>query len=196
MPSFILRNALPDFGGVEGVVVKLRDVFRFEELHVQIPLWQVSGANVGVKVLRRVIEVGGRRLLSAQRFHALLAFPVKFGEHHLALGIDELEGVHTEAVHLAVARWCPKIGIEVGKHVRRLRNVREEVEEPVGVLDVAHRRRLQRMDHVGEFDRVADEENREVVADEIPIALISVELCGEAAGIAQRLGGTLGVDHR
>src|SRR3954453_16187764 len=47
---------------------------------------------------------------------------------------------------------------------------------------------LQGVDDVGELDRVADEEHREVVADEVPVAVLGVELHREAARVARRLG--------
>ena len=45
-------------------------------------------------------------------------------------------------------------------------------------------RLLHRVDEVGELDGVLDEEHRDVVADEIPVALLGVELDGEAADVA------------
>lgn len=43
---------------------------------------------------------------------------------------------------------------------------------------------LDSMDKVGEFDGFLDEEDGNIVADDIPIALIGVELCGEASNIS------------
>ena len=47
---------------------------------------------------------------------------------------------------------------------------------------------LHRMDEIRELHRVLDEEHRDVVADEIPVAFVGVELDGEAAHIARRVG--------
>ena len=41
------------------------------------------------------------------------------------------------------------------------------------------------MDEVGEFDGVLDEENRDVVADQVPVALFSVKLDGKPAYITR-----------
>ena len=46
---------------------------------------------------------------------------------------------------------------------------------------------LHRMDQVGELDRVLDEEDRDVVADQVPVALLGVELDREAAHVARRV---------
>ena len=40
------------------------------------------------------------------------------------------------------------------------------------------------MDQIGEFDRVLDEEDRDIVADNVPIALLRVEFDREAAHVA------------
>ncbi|MNM96068.1 hypothetical protein D3C81_1085340 [compost metagenome] len=77
-----------------------------------------------------------------------------------------------------------------------LRHAAEEVEEAVRVLQVGHRRRLQRVNHVRELDRVTDKEDGRVVAHEVPVAFVRVELGGEAARIAHGLGRSLAVDHR
>src|SRR5690606_11870958 len=71
-----------------------------------------------------------------------------------------------------------------------------EVEDPVRLLAEGDRIGLQRMDHVGELDRVADEEDGQVVADEIPVAVLGVELDGKAAGVACDFGGIAAADHR
>ena len=48
--------------------------------------------------------------------------------------------------------------------------------------------RLDCVDDVWEFDRVLDEEDRYIVANNIPITLISVELHGEATDISDGVG--------
>ena len=47
------------------------------------------------------------------------------------------------------------------------------------------------MDEVGELDRVLDEEDRDVVADEVPVAFLGVELDREAAHVARQIGRAL-----
>ena len=50
---------------------------------------------------------------------------------------------------------------------------------------------LGRVDQVGELHRVLDEEHRDVVADDVPVALARVELDREAADVAGEVGGAL-----
>jgi len=54
---------------------------------------------------------------------------------------------------------------------------------------------LHRMDQVGELDRVLDEEDGDIVADQIPIALPGVEFYGKAAHVAGDIGGALAPGH-
>ena len=49
---------------------------------------------------------------------------------------------------------------------------------------------LLRVDEVGEVHRIPDEEYGRVVADQIPVARLRVELDGESARIACRVGRT------
>ncbi|MNH20563.1 hypothetical protein D3C79_803390 [compost metagenome] len=51
------------------------------------------------------------------------------------------------------------------------------------------------MDEVGEFQGIADEEDRGVVAHQIPVALLGIELEGEAAHVALGIGGALLPGH-
>src|ERR1035437_10348703 len=41
------------------------------------------------------------------------------------------------------------------------------------------------MDKVGEFDGILDEENRDVVADQVPVAFLSVKLDGKSAHVTR-----------
>jgi hypothetical protein len=52
------------------------------------------------------------------------------------------------------------------------------------------------VDHVGELDRVADEEHRQVVADEVPVAVLGAELDREAARVAGDVGRVAAADDR
>ena len=56
--------------------------------------------------------------------------------------------------------------------------------------------RLHGVDEVGELDRVLDEEDRDVVADEVPVALLRVELHGEAAHVAGEVERALAARRR
>ena len=85
-------------------------------------------------------------------------------------------------------------------HVRALRHQADEVPEGVvragGLRIAAVGLHLHGMDEIGELDRVLDEEHRDVVADEIPVAFLGVELDGEAAHVARRVHRAGPARHR
>lgn len=53
-----------------------------------------------------------------------------------------------------------------------------------------------RVDEVGELDGVLDEEHREVVAHQVVVALLGVELGGEASDVADGVGRSAEAGHR
>jgi hypothetical protein len=74
---------------------------------------------------------------------------------------------------------------------RQRDEVPEIVVRALGLREGAVGLRLHRMDEVGELDRVLDEEDRDVVADDVPVALLRVELDREAAHVAGEVGRAL-----
>jgi hypothetical protein len=76
--------------------------------------------------------------------------------------------------------------------VRRLGVVELKVPEVVvgclGLGNLVVRLGLAGVDDVGELDGILDEENGDVVGDNVPVALLRVELDGEPAHITDRVG--------
>lgn len=68
--------------------------------------------------------------------------------------------------------------------MRCLRSQGNKIPEHVGVFQVSLWISLLSVDEAREENRVADEEDGRVVADDIPNAIVGVELDSEAAGIA------------
>ena len=54
---------------------------------------------------------------------------------------------------------------------------------------------LHRVDQVGKLDRVLDEEHRDVVADQVEVAFLRVELDREAADVARRVARAGAAGH-
>jgi hypothetical protein len=119
--------------------------------------------------------------------------PVELDEAAAALGVDEAEGVDAEAVHHAQAAGDAAVGHDPQEHVDGLGGEPDEVVEGVvgrgGLGDLVVGFGLHGVDQVGELDRVLDEEDGDVVADEVEDAVLGVELDGEAAGVAGGVGG-------
>src|SRR5271170_3766514 len=49
---------------------------------------------------------------------------------------------------------------------------------------------LRSMDQIRKFDRVLDEENRDVVSHQVPVAFLRIELDCKSAHVARHIGGT------
>ena len=130
---------------------------------------------------------------------AELRLPVELDEHRVARVVDEPEGVDAKALHHAVAAWNRAVRHQPHEHVRGLGHQRDEV--PEGVVGAGRLRHLvmrlglDRVDQIRELDRVLDEEDRHVVADQVPVAFVGVELDREAAHVARRVLGAAFARH-
>ena len=86
-------------------------------------------------------------------------------------------------VHESVSVRSAAVREEEGDLVGRHRHQRDEVPEHVRVLQVGGGVPLLGVDEAGEEEGVADEEDGGVVAHTVPVALLGVELDGEASRI-------------
>ena len=140
------------------------------------------------------------RLVPHQRVRAQPWRPVEFAEHRFAVRIDQPEGMHAEPLHHPVAARNRAVGHLPHQHVGGLGHQRHEVPE-----SVVRRRRLghamvrlglDRVHQVRELHRVLDEEHRHVVAHQVPVALVGIELHREAAHVARGVLGATLTGHR
>ena len=190
--NLLLRN---DLGRIEDVEAECHFVLFLDDLQAKLPFEEVAALDR----LEHVppVEVGVHagdflRLVPPQREEALGWLPVELDEARHALGVDEPEGVNAESFHRGEAARQGAVAHDPHQHVRRFRGQRREVPERVvsggGLRDFVVRLGLYRMDEVGKLDRVLDEEDRHVVADEVPVALVGIEFDREAAHVARRVG--------
>ena len=124
---------------------------------------------------------------------------MKLDEVRLAGGVDQPEGVDAEPLHRPIAAGDGAIGHRPHQHVGDLGHQRGEVpERVVRRARLRHREvrlRLGGMDEVGKLHRVLDEEHRDVVADQVPVAFVGVELHREAAHVARGVGRAALAEH-
>ena len=137
-------------------------------------------------------------LVPDRRLQAELRAPMELHEGRPAVGIDQPKAVDAEAFHHPQRARQGAVRHDPHHHVHRFRRQRDVVPERVvrrgRLREAAVRFHLHRVDEVGELDRVLDEEDRDVVADEVPVAFLGIELDGEAAHVARRIDrpGTAG----
>ncbi len=180
-----------ELGRVEQVEVELVLVSLFHHLHAQLPLEVVAhldGLPHVAAVEVRVLASDLQRLVPDQRESTGHRLPVELDETADALGIDQAEGVHAEAFHRPVAARQGAVGHGPEHHVCGLRRQRDEVPESVvgrlRLRDLVVRLGFDRVDEVRKLDGILDEEHWHVVADQVEVALVGVELGGKAAHVA------------
>jgi hypothetical protein len=154
---------------------------------------QIAAVEVGVGA------VDLHRFVPHQRVRAGHRQPVELDEVRLALVVDETVRVHAEAGHRAVAARDAAVAHHPQRVVDALRHQRHEIPERVvrarRLRHAVVRLGLDRVDQIRELHRVLDEEHRDVVADEIPVAFVGIELDGEAARVAHRVGAATFAGH-
>ena len=168
------------------------------DLHAEFPLRKLAALDRLVQVARGVagvlaLDLGG--LLAGQVAHALLRLPVEFHQVGDALVVHQFIGVDARAFHLAVVGRDAPWALDPGDHVQRFRMAADEIVEAPRLLLVGDRVGLEGVDHVRELDRIADEEDLQVVADQVPVAVDGLQLDGEAARVARRFRRFLAADH-
>ena len=187
----LLRDELGRIEDIVGLRVGERLV---EHLHAEIPFRRIARRDRLPQIAPVIVGIGARdldRLVPQRRLHAEPRPPVELHEARLACRVDEAERVHAEAFHHAKRPRDRAVRHRPHDHVHALGHQRHEIPERVvrrgRLRKAAVRLRLHRMDEVRKLDRVLDEEHRNVVADQVPVALVRVELDREAADIARRV---------
>ena len=180
-----------DLGGVEHVEVELIGEVLVEQLQAQLPLRKIAGLDripevAAVEIRVRAVDLD--RLVPDHRLEAELRLPMKLDEGRFALRVDEPEGVHAKAFHEAERARDRAVGHDPHDHVHAFRRQRYEIPEIV-VRGLRLRKAaigllLGRVNEVRKLDGVLDEEHRDVVADDVPVAFFGIELDREAAHIA------------
>ncbi len=178
-------------GRVEDVEIEVVLVFLLDDLYAEFPFRVVAHLDRFPEVATVVVSVFTGELLRFvphQRASTGSRAPVEFDEARFALGVDQPESVHAEALHAAQAFRDRPVRHRPDDHVRRLRHQRNKV--PEGIVrratgrDFIVRLGFHCVDEVGKLDRVLNEEDRHVVADQIEVAFVGEKFHGKTAYVA------------
>ena len=169
-------------------------LFLGEQLHREFPFRERAGVDRLEQVAAVEIVVGAlqlHRLVPQRGLQAELRPPVELHEGGLALRVDQTEAVDAEALDHPQRARNAAVAHRPQHHVQGFGGQRDEIPERVvragRLREAAIGFHLHRMDEVREFHRVLDGEHRQVVADQVEIAFLGVELDREAAHIAWRI---------
>ena len=116
-------------------------------------------------------------------------------QERLIFGIDQAEGVAAKTVHMAVGIRNTAVAHDDGHLVQCFRKRSPEIPVVFGTSHVGARVTFDGMVEVGEFKRVTQEEDRGIVADQVPVAFFGVELHGKTADIAFGIGRAAFTGH-
>jgi len=127
---------------------------------------------------------------------ALVRLEVILDPDALALGVDPLEGVRAEAVHVPQGGRASAIAEEPGELMGQFGGKGEEVPDVVRLLHLGTWIGLLGVDEIRKFQRITNEEDGRVVADQIVVSFFGVELQRKTSRIARRVGCALGAGDR
>lgn len=183
----------PDVGQVEDVdallLPSLTRLLLGHDLDLQSPSGVVTLLDrLEQVVLHEVVRLLGSLVGVGLVLLALIREHVELGIDPLLLVVDELDGVAEVRVHEAGAVGDAAVAEHVNDLVNALGVLGQVVPVQgcvVRVVLVRLRVALLRVDEVRELGRVTDEEDRGVVAHEVPVTLVRAELDREATGVAQ-----------
>ena len=130
-------------------------------------------------------------LVLGEVLDALVDLEVVLDPEGLAGGVDPPVGVGRVAVQVAVGLGDAAVAHQPDDLMQRFGGQRPEVPHQRLVAQPAAGVALLGVDEVAELDRVADEEDGGVVADQVVVPLLGVELQREAARVAPGVRGAL-----
>lgn len=189
----------PDFGEVKGVVGGIARLLLSHDLNTELPAGIFAALNGVEEVARGAVAVFGDDgccLSVRQVADALLANPVELDPHPLVGGIEHGEGVAAEAVHVAVAIRDAAVAHHDGDLVEGFRQAGPEIPVGGGVGESGAGVAFDGVVQIRELERVAQKKDGGVVANQIPVAFLGIELDGKSAYIPLRIGGAAFARHR
>jgi hypothetical protein len=181
-------------GGIQHVELERVGGLLLEGLDTELVFGKFAARDRVEQIAAMEVRVGAAdldRLVPQHRCGAGGRPPMEFHECRFALGVDEAERMDSEPFDHAVGARDGAIRHYPHQHVHALGHQRREIPERVvrrgGLRKAAVWLHLHGVDQVGKLDGILDEEHRDVVADQIEVAFLGIELDGEAAHVARQV---------
>ncbi|MNF54933.1 hypothetical protein D3C84_363770 [compost metagenome] len=188
----------PGLGDIKGVLVVRRCLSFAHDLDAYAPFREITLFDGIEQVALGVIRISARQARSlrwSKVLDPLLGLVVPLHPVTLTLSVDEAVSVAAEAMHVTVSIRDTPVGEQDGDLVQRLGRMRPEVPHRLGTLQVALRQTLLGVDKVWKLQWITNEEHGGIVANDVPVAFLGVELQGEPARITLGIGRTTLATH-
>src|ERR1700674_2459579 len=125
---------------------------------------------------------------------------MEFHERRFPTSVNQTEGMHTESFHKAKRTRYRTIGHDPHRHMNALWRERNEIPKIVmGGLclrESAVRFRFGGMDEVGKLNCVLNKKDGHIIAHDVPVAFLRVQLYCEAAHIAGKISRAFVAGYR
>lgn len=181
----------PDVGEVEDVdllgLPELLCLLWCHGLDFECPFWEIAFGDGLVEVFLRVVWGVVGRVFLGDELDALLGLHVELTVYPFAVFVDELDCVSQVSVHMSVSIGDTAIAHQDHDLMNRLWVLGQVIPKRRRVISVREMSRwipLLRMDKIRKLGRVAQEENRGIIGNQIPVPLVGSELDGESSRVA------------
>jgi hypothetical protein len=184
-----------DLRSIQDVEREILRELLIEELQAKFPLRKVAGLDRLPQVAPVKVRVGSidlDRFVPYHRLHPQLGLPMEFNKCRFAFSVYQAKGMDTTPFHETKGATDSTIRHDPHRHVDTFRRQRNKIPEIIvrglSLWKTAVGFLLGGMDKVGKLDRILDEEHGNVVSDDVPVALLCVELDGKATHVAYEIG--------
>lgn len=181
----------PDLGQIKWIKLPLLGLLEGHHLDVHRPRGEVTLGNVVVQIPNRIVRILSFQLLRTsgwQILDTLICLVVELTIDRFTLGVHQFEGVRAVAVHLTIAVRGATITKQEHDLMRGFGAQSDEIPKHISIFEMSCWITLLGMNEAGEQRWVTDEEDWRVVANQIPNAVLSVELDSKTAWITCSIG--------
>ena len=122
----------------------------------------------------------------------MFGFPVEFHKSGFALRINHAEGMHTETFHHSQGTGNRTIRHDPHDHVHAFRRQGDEIPKII-VRGLRLRKTtvgflFSGVNQIRKFHGILDKKYRDVIADNVPVAFLRIQLDGKAAYVPRQIG--------
>lgn len=177
----------PHLRQVEGIVLVRAGLLLAHDLDAECPARKVARLKSLVKVALvafAIIADDVRGFTVRQIVDTLLTAEMKFYPYTFVCLVDEAECVRAETVHGAIGFGRASITHHDCNLMKRLRQQAPEIPIVIGATHACARVSFDGVIEIRKPQRIAEKEDGRVVADDVPVSLLGVELDREAANVA------------